>query len=145
MEDRQEGLATRRRLRAQHVAVIGRLGHVEHAFVVAMVEDGVDTWSSHLVDLGQAVWLKRHRHPCPSPDANLRIWTEQAAGKIKRDAENVLIDEEVCASELQSIQKAEQVEEEGVAAEAGEEPRPFVTVGDVRFRCERHRRIYDQG
>ena len=46
---------------------------------------------------------------------------------------------------LNPFKEPEQVEEEWVAADAGEELRPLVTLGNVSLWCKRHGRICDQG
>jgi hypothetical protein len=92
------------------------------------------------------IGLDRHRHQRPHPEADIGVLAQQLVRKFERDPEHVLVGEEVGAGELETVEEAEQVEEERVAAEAGEEPDAVVghPLADDRLRAEAHRCPLDQ-
>lgn len=59
-------------------------------------------------------------------------------------AENVFVDEEVAAGELEPVEKAQEIEEERVATKAREETHAIVAFGDSRVRVKRDRCVFDE-
>jgi len=109
-----------------------------------VIEHRVDGRPAHLVVVHQ---IAARRDQRPRPVADLRVRSQAPpAGDLQHDAEHVLVDEEVAAGivELQARQEGQQVEEERVAAEPGEEPEIVIlAAGDERSLPEGHRRVLD--
>jgi hypothetical protein len=76
------------------------------------------------------------------PNADVRIGSESAVGHFQHDPKHVQALEEVITCEREAMKETDEVEEEGITPEPGEEA--VVAVGrHVRGRPERDRRVLD--
>jgi hypothetical protein len=78
------------------------------------------------------------------PDANIRVLAQRPIRHLQRDAEDVLVDEEVAARKLEPVQEAHQIEEKGITAQASIESVRAIS-GDSDRSVEIHRRAFDDG
>jgi hypothetical protein len=113
--------------------VIGRLAREVLQFALVGSEEGDLLGMSPPVHLEPTPAIRRDQ--CSGPKTDV-VGSQLAIGELQHDAADVLVGEEVVAGELEAVQRAACVVEEGIATPAREEA-IAVSLGDLRLGARR--------
>ena len=132
------GVFERVREHGDELAVVGRFGGIVGGDRLASQEGGLRRPRAAVGLLPAAVGAVQGPGPNADPP-----WRQGDIGNFEDDAAHVLIGEEVLVGELEAVQHAKYIEEEGVAPPAGEQA-VLANLCYVRRPTQRDRRRFDK-